>query len=438
MKTINPIVRKFITLLIIAIVVITGLQSNYKASAADPVTLTIESWRTGDEKLWDQVIAAFEAKNPDIKVKFQPTNPPDYNAALNAKLQSGTAGDLITCRPFDAGALLYKDGHLADLSKLPGLEHFGAFAQSAWTTEEGVVYCVPMASVLHGFIYNKDYFDEHGFKEPATYEEFLTLLEAIKAEGSMAPLALGTKEGWTVTSMGSDNIGPNFWGGDPGRLGLLDGSRKINDAQFVSAFDAFSKWTPFLPQGHEAITYTDSQGLFTSGKAAIFPAGSWEISGFNADADFAMGAFKAPPPADLKGDCWISDQIDIALGANAKSAHLEESKKFLEFLTTEDFATMYSKGLPGFFSLSDYKITLDDPLANTFLSWRQQCKSALRVTYQKLQGNPDLSLENELWNLNTQLLQGKVTPQQMADQLQSNIDKYYPPAGAAAAATAAK
>jgi len=440
MKTINPIVRRFITVAIIAIVVVVGLQSRNQAKAADPVTLTIESWRTGDEKLWDKVISAFQAQNPDITVKFQPTNPPDYNAALNAKLQSGTAGDLITCRPFDAGAQLYTDGYLADLTNLAGLEHFNAFAKNAWTTDAGVTYCVPMASVLHGFIYNKDYFDAHGFKEPATYEDFLKLLDAIKQEGSMAPLAMGTKEGWTVTSMGSDNIGPNFWGGDPGRVDVINGKRKINDAGFLAAFDALSKWAPYLPQGHEAIAYADSQGLFTSGKAAIFPAGSWEIAGFETDADFKMGAFKAPPPADQKGDCWISDEIDIAMGANAKSAHVEEAKKFLQFLTTQDFATMYSQGLPGFFSLSDYKIQLDDPLANTFLSWRQQCKSALRLTYQKLQGNKDLSLENELWNLTPQLLQGKITAQQELDQLQQDIDKYYPATGpaATAAATTAK
>ncbi len=243
----------------------------------------------------------------------------------------------------------------------------------------------------------------------------------------MAPLAIGTKEGWTTTSMGSDNIGPNFWGGDQARLDLIAGKRKANDAGFLAAWTALSKWAPFLPEGHEAISYTDSQGLFTSGKAAIFPAGSWEIAGFEKDASFKMGAFAAPPPAGAK-EASVSDEIDIAMGANAKSAHLDEAKKFVEYLTTEEFATVYSQGLPGFFSLSDYKIKLDDPLANTFLSWRNSAKSALRLSYQKLQGNPDLSIENELWDLTTKL------------QLQSDLDKYYPPSSmaATAAATAAK
>ena len=70
---------------------------------AQDVTLTIESWRNDDLAIWqDSIIPAFEAANPGIKVDFTPSAPAEYNAALNSKLDAGTAGDLITCKPFDA------------------------------------------------------------------------------------------------------------------------------------------------------------------------------------------------------------------------------------------------------------------------------------------------------------------------------------------------
>ena len=73
------------------------------AASAQDVTLTIESWRNDDLTIWqDTLIPAFEAQNPGIKVVFAPTAPAEYNAALNSKLAAGSAGDLITCRPFDA------------------------------------------------------------------------------------------------------------------------------------------------------------------------------------------------------------------------------------------------------------------------------------------------------------------------------------------------
>ncbi len=84
------------------------------AAFADPVTLTIESWRTDDASVWtDTIIPLFEKAHPDIKVVYAPTNAPDYNAALNAKLAGGTAGDIIICRPFDQSLAMFKAGQLA-------------------------------------------------------------------------------------------------------------------------------------------------------------------------------------------------------------------------------------------------------------------------------------------------------------------------------------
>ena len=150
--------------------------------AAEEVTLTIESWRNDDLSIWqDTIIPAFEAKYPNIHVVFAPTAPAEYNGVLNTKLQGGTAGDLITCRPFDASLQLFQDGYLASLNDLPGMENFGDVAKSAWITDDNSdTFCVPMASVIHGFFYNKDIFDKYSLQEPTTREEFMTVLQTSK------------------------------------------------------------------------------------------------------------------------------------------------------------------------------------------------------------------------------------------------------------------
>ena len=96
-------------------------------------------------------------------------------------------------------------------------------------------------------------------------------------------------------------------------------------------YATLAKWADYLGDGYEAQTYPDSQNLFTLGRAAIYPAGSWEISGFNTQADFEMGAFKAPVKA--AGDtCYISDHTDIGIGMNAATAHPEAAKAFLTWV----------------------------------------------------------------------------------------------------------
>ena len=148
-------------------------------TAQDGAELIIESWRNDDTLIWeDTLIPAFNAQHPDIKVSFRGYSPPDYNGAIQSALDAGTAGDIITCRPFDNSLGLFEQGHLASLNDLPGMANFGDVAKSAWITDDGSdVFCVPMASVIHGFIYNTDIFAELGLEVPTTEAEFYALLD---------------------------------------------------------------------------------------------------------------------------------------------------------------------------------------------------------------------------------------------------------------------
>jgi raffinose/stachyose/melibiose transport system substrate-binding protein len=414
--------RLIAVLVLLVLVLGAGLTA-----AQEPVTLTIESWRNDDLSIWqDTIIPAFEAAHPDIHVEFAPTAPTEYNAALNAKLEGGTAGDLITCRPFDQSLQLYDSGYLADLSDLPGMENFSDVAKSAWITDDAsATFCVPMASVIHGFIYNKAIFDELGLEEPTTEQEFLDLLQTVKDGGVYEPLAMGTADQWESATMGYQNIGPNYWNGEEGRLGLIDGTAKYNEGGFLAAFEALSRWTPYMPSGYQALAYPDSQNLFILGQAAVYPAGSWDISVFNPQVDFEMGAF-APPPPEGAETCYISDHTDIAMGMNAATEHPDEARTFLEWMTTPEFAQLYSNALPGFFSLSNHEVTLDDPLAQEFLGWRQTCESTIRSAYQILsRGEPNN--EQDLWSASAQLLNGELTAQEAADLVQSGLEQWYEP-----------
>ncbi len=397
------------------------------APSGEKVTLTIESWRNDDLAIWqDVLIPAFNQHYPDIEVVFAPTAPAEYNSVLNTKLEGGTAGDLITCRPFDTSLGLYEAGHLAALNDLTGLENFGDVAKSAWITDDGSdIFCVPMASVIHGFIYNADAFAELGLEEPATEAEFFELLDAIKADGTYDPLVMGTIDQWEAATMGFQNIGPNYWKGEEGRLGLIAGTEKYTDPQYVAVWEQLGKWSDYLASGYEAQTYPDSQNLFSLGRGAIYPAGSWDISLFNDQADFTLGAF--PPPVPEGSDtCYISDHTDIAMGMNSKTAHAAEAKLFLEWMTTAEFAELYANELPGFFSLSNHSVKLNDPVAQEFVDWRNDCESTIRDSYQILsRGEPNL--ETELWRVSALVINGEMTPEEAADTIQSGLEKWYEP-----------
>jgi len=251
-------------------------------------------------------------------------------------------------------------------------------------------------------------------------------LDKIKADGTYIPLDLGTKDQWEAATMGYQNIGPNYWHGEDGRLALIAGKEKLTDPEWVEPLKTLAKWAPYMGDGYKAQAYSDSQNFFTLGRAAIYPAGSWDIAQFNSQAQFKMGAF--PPPVRRAGDpCYISDHVDIGFGMNAKTKNPDAARAFLTWMASPEFGQIYSDALPGFYSLQSGVISVKDPLAQEFLSWRGKCKSTIRSTYQILsRGTPNL--ENETWVEAANVLNGTDTPEQAAQKLQKGLDSWYHPA----------
>ncbi|HGE6058254.1 TPA: ABC transporter substrate-binding protein [Vibrio cholerae] len=387
--------------------------------------LVIESWRADDKALWEQkIIPAFEAANPGIKVKFNPVPNVNYTPTLWENLKAGKAGDLITCRPFDDSLALFKAGHLAEITEMAGMENFPSFAQAPWQTDSRAqTFCVPMASVIHGFFYNKKIFNELGLGVPQTREQFFTVLDKVKADGRYIPLSMSGSESWVASELGYQNIGPNYWKGEDGRLALINGQEHLDDSQYVKVFEELARWRAYLGEDGELRDYGTSNELFTSGKAALYVAGSWEIAPFTDKVDFGV----MRPPVAKQGDgCFFTDHTDIGMGMNPASKNPQAAMAFLQWLTTPEFAELYTNSLPGFFSLSNHFFDVTNPAAREMMEWRDQCDSTIRVATQILsRGQPKLG--DELAEVSQAVLVGKMTPTAAAERLEQGLKRWYAP-----------
>lgn len=403
------------------------LLSLLTAGAARAGTVLIESWRVDDKAVWETVlIPAFEKKHPGIEVRFAPTAPTEYDAGLATRLAAGTAGDVVTCRPFDVSLSLYRKGHLERLDGKPGMQNFLPASMLAWRTDNAKdTFCMPVASVMHGFFYNKKIFKQLNLLPPRTEAELFTLLDAVRNHGGYAPLALGTADRWESMQTVFANIGPNYWRGEEGRKALIEGKAKFTDPQFVAAFDYLARLGGYLPKGAATQTYADSQKQFASGGAAIYPAGSWDISYFNQAQGLEFGAF--PPPVRKDGDkCYVADHMDIGLGVNRKAKNKDDALTFLTWVGSQEFADLYTNRVTGFFSLSTHLIAVRDPVAKQMMEWRATCGSTIRLNAQVLnRGQP--RMESELWNVSSQVLNGRLAPKDGAARIQNGVTKWYKP-----------
>lgn len=396
------------------------------ALAAETVTLKLGSWRAEDLAAWqDHILPLFEAKHPGVKVEFTPINTNEYNAAIQSQMEAGAGPDLITCRPFDVNRDWIKRGYFEDLTGLDGLKNFDDVSRAAWTDDKGASFCLPVAAVLAGFFYNVDIFNELGLKPPTTQDEFIAVLKKIKDSGKYEPLAFGTAESWQLAYNGLYSIGPAYWKGEDGRLGLITGRAKLTDTGFVDAFKAFAAWKPFLPNGYQSLNYPDETQLFTIGRAAILPDGSWDINQVTATG-LKIGVF-APPVAKAGDQRYLQEMPDMAIGINAKSAHKAAAKEFLDWVSGPEFQEAYVNATPGFFAMSKAKVAYKNALAQAFADLKTGAKLTPRLALDRLSaGNPPL--DDETWRVLQTMMNGNtVTAEAAVAELQKSLSSWYAP-----------
>lgn len=412
MKTVRFLCSMSAALLLVAV-----------ACVAHAQTLVIESWRTEDKAIWEQrIIPAFQRQHPGIAIKFAPTARELYDQTLRTRLDNRIAGDLITCRPFDASLALFRQGHLMLIDDLQSLAHFPPASRIAWQTDDGrQTFCMPIASVMHGIFYNKAIFRRLGLSEPETEAQWFALMQRLWQVPGMTPLALGTADRWESHQLLFTNVGPGHWGGEVGRRRLLRGEIDLNNPGFVSTWETLARLADFLPKGYPAMSYEDAMELFGQGQAAMRPGGSWEIAPLQAYRLLELGVF--PPPVVREGQpCQVTDHLDIGMGINPDSRHPQAARTFLEWLGSAEFTQLYANAVVGFYPLSDHPVTVTQPLAREMMGWRQRCRTTVRLNAQTLNRHkPDM--EDVFWTVNAMVINRRLTPEQAARRMQRELSQ---------------
>ncbi|GAB1482692.1 ABC transporter substrate-binding protein [Treponema sp.] len=397
------------------------------AKKADKVTLTFASWRTEDIERMARVNALFTASHPDIVVDFQPVNDSEYDANMRAGLETGTGADIVFLRSYDTGRTVYNNGWLYDLTKvIPNLSSFPPAAVKAWSTEDGITYGVPSVGVSHGVYYQKAIFDKYGLKEPATWAEFIAVCDTLKKNGETV-FAQGALDDWTLYEVVFSGLGANFYGGEEARQNLIAGKAKLTDPNFVAAFKAVDSLQKYLPKGYESIDYVSMQQLFGSGQAAMFIGGSWEIGVFeDLGSDSTKIGWFAPPVLKAGDKLQYCFHVDAGIGVNKNSKHLDAALEYIKWTAGPEYAQALMNELPGFFSYTPSKATLNNPLAQKMFNASLEADNTVRTVWEKLSAQAPSG--NSLMGIALPgMMVDKYTPEQAAAYVQDQLATWYVP-----------
>jgi glucose/mannose transport system substrate-binding protein len=128
--------------------------------------------------------------------------------------------------------------------------------------------------------FNKKVFEDNNLQVPATFDDFFSVAETLKAKG-ITPLALGDKEPWAATHLFESvllgTLGPDgykkLWSGDLG----------FDDAQVKQALETFKKMLSYTNDDHAARNWQDASQLVANGEAAMNVMGDWAKGYFSND-----------------------------------------------------------------------------------------------------------------------------------------------------------
>jgi len=384
--------------------------------------LTFWSWRQEDKAVYQQLIDTFQAENPGITIKLEAFEAANYNTILSTALAGGTGPDLMMVRAFGAMESIAGAGYLMPLSpeNVPELANFSPAAVAAETMRsDKKTYAVPFASQTQFVLYNKAIFDQNGLKEPQTWDEFIALAEALKAKG-IIPFANGTATAWQnetiVGALVSSIMGRGFYDD------LIAGKADFTDPRYTEALSKLKDISAYFPDGFIGLDYPSAQQLFSSGMAAMFAGGSYEIANFRAqNKDIQLGVFAAPGKT-AEDEKLVAIYFDGGYAANAKTAHPEAALKFLNYVASKKFGQVFANSLNNISTVPG--VTFDDPLLGEVAQLNEHSIPYLMlVHFRYAEPSGSVLLQGEV----QKLLDNKTTPAEVGKALTEGLATWYEP-----------
>jgi raffinose/stachyose/melibiose transport system substrate-binding protein len=308
-------------------------------------TLEVWSWRTEDVDAYNTMFDAFEAEHEDITVEFKAFTNTEYDTILATGLTEAKGPDVAQLRAYGGLQPLCEAGRLVPLDDVDVSAIDEPVLEGARCQGDGELYGVPFATQVLAVYYNKEIFEQHGIEEPSTWQEMVDAAETLD-RADVTPFAVTGKDTWMLPIVHDVFTAPRYGGADF-QQAVHSGQSTFTDPDYVASLATLEELEPYFPDDVVGVDYVTSQALFTSGKAAMFPGGSFELAFFQKqNPDLEMGVFSVPPPPGSVVDGPLTPGwVDASFGVNAKSDEKEAATELVSWMATKQFGQMVSDEL---------------------------------------------------------------------------------------------
>lgn len=199
------------------------------------------------------------------------------------------------------------------------------------------VYALPYVANAAGILYNKDMFEENGWKVPQTWTEFTKLCETIKASG-VQPLYFGYKDTWTC-------LAP--WNALAVGLSPSDTCAQVNagkttfSKEYAETAEKIKTLLDYCEPNPYAYGYNDACTAFARGQTAMYPIGSYAVPQIKSvNPDMNIDSFVFPANDDEK-DNVLNSGVDLQFCVMKNSKNKEAVYEVLRYLYEDETIQIY-------------------------------------------------------------------------------------------------
>jgi len=313
-----------------------GSTSNSSQSKASDNEVTTIRFYGSDSDYNRNIVAGFEAKNPNIKVEIVPVDFDNAEQVIKTGIASGDPVDVSFFWGSQISAFA-KDDMALDLTPyltannnewkntfVPAYIDAGLY--------NGKYYAVSYQPVIETIFYNKALFEQYSVKIPTTWDEFIAACKTFKEKGVYG---IGDWNGqnqqllqFAYQNMANNGTISQFTSGK-GDFTQCEGLKKCLD-NLKTVYDN-GYWYP----GEGALTTTkdQTQAAWYQGKVAmLFDAGS-NAGTYEKTCEFKLGIL--PFPYVQQGGKYALNTVTNALFVPTNAKHPEEAVKFIQYYTSD-------------------------------------------------------------------------------------------------------
>lgn len=394
-----------------------GCSNDENASGTDDSDETVISfihWRGEDAEVFDELIDKFESENPNIKVEMTIYPSEQYLSTAQTLLRDGGTGDVFAAFPGSQFQIINRAGLFTDLTNEPFVSNFTDNLIKAGQLD-GKQLALPLQLVYNQPVYNVGLFEELGLTPPNDWEGFLALCETLKENGYI-PIAFPGSDigpGQFMNSMMMNNAP------DEDIIAKVEsGEAKFTDEWWVKTLSQFKELNDngYFQADSLGTNHDGAIALFAQEKAAMLASGSYAMASVKEqNPDMKMNLLA---PITVSADEAVFEGIHTTtfmLGVNAKSDKQEEAKKFIEFLSTPENATVYANKTGQHLTVKGVEYTSEE-LKNTAVWMEKNTRFQPRYLFENA----------DIMNAATGSIQaviGGVDPQKAAEDAQKIADE---------------